>query len=46
MSYAESLLGYVKSFKLATLVGEPTAQANGNINLYSCQAITAFHVPV
>lgn len=32
ISYAESYMGYVKDFKLATIVGEPTAGANGNVN--------------
>lgn len=32
ISYAESMMGYVKDYQLATIVGEPTAGANGNIN--------------
>ncbi len=32
ISYSESLLGYIKSYKLGTIIGEPTAGANGNYN--------------
>ena len=32
ISYAESLLGFVKSYQLATIIGEPSAGANGNYN--------------
>lgn len=32
ISYAESYMGYIKGYKLATIVGQPTAGANGNIN--------------
>jgi len=32
ISAAESLLGYVKDFKLGTIVGQPSAGTNGNIN--------------
>ncbi|HEY3372940.1 MAG TPA: S41 family peptidase [Prolixibacteraceae bacterium] len=32
ISYAESCLGYIEGYKLATLVGQPTAGTNGNIN--------------
>src|SRR6188508_2882047 len=31
ISYAESVMGYVKDRKLATIIGGPTAGANGNI---------------
>jgi C-terminal processing protease CtpA/Prc len=31
ISYAESVLGYIEGFKLAEIVGNPTAGANGNI---------------
>jgi hypothetical protein len=30
-SYAESVMGYVKGQHLATIIGEPTAGANGNV---------------
>ncbi len=32
ISYAESVLGLVKGYNLATIVGQPSAGANGNIN--------------
>ncbi|RPD41479.1 S41 family peptidase [Chitinophaga barathri] len=32
ISYAESVMGYIKDFKMATIIGEPTAGANGDIN--------------
>jgi len=32
ISYAESYLGFIKDFHLATIVGQPTAGTNGNIN--------------
>lgn len=32
VSYAESIMGYVKGLKLGTIIGEPTAGANGNVN--------------
>jgi hypothetical protein len=32
ISYAESVMGYIKDLKLATIVGEPTAGANGDVN--------------
>lgn len=32
ISYAESCLGYIEGYKLAILVGQPTAGTNGNIN--------------
>jgi hypothetical protein len=31
ISYAESVLGYVEGYRLATIVGSPTAGANGNV---------------
>lgn len=31
-SYAESYMGYIKGYKLATIVGGATAGANGNVN--------------
>tara|TARA_R110002020_G_scaffold21009_8_gene71456 strand:+ start:18336 stop:20642 length:2307 start_codon:yes stop_codon:yes gene_type:complete len=33
ISASESLLGYVKAYKLGTIIGQPTAGANGNYNL-------------
>lgn len=35
ISYAESVMGYVKGEKLATIIGEPTAGANGDVNTVS-----------
>jgi hypothetical protein len=32
ISYAESFLGYIEGFKLAEIVGQPTAGTNGNVN--------------
>jgi C-terminal processing protease CtpA/Prc len=32
VSYAESFMGYIEGFKLAEIVGGPTAGTNGNIN--------------
>jgi hypothetical protein len=32
ISYAESCLGYVEGYKLATIIGQPSAGTNGNIN--------------
>ncbi len=32
VSYAESVMGLVKGYKLATIVGQPTAGTNGNVN--------------
>jgi C-terminal processing protease CtpA/Prc len=32
ISYAESVMGIVEAFKLGTIVGEPTAGTNGNVN--------------
>lgn len=31
VSYAESYMGFIKQYKLATIVGQPTADANGNV---------------
>jgi C-terminal processing protease CtpA/Prc len=33
ISYAESWMGIVEAYKLAAIVGEPTAGTNGNINM-------------
>jgi len=35
ISYAESVMGYIKGMKLATIIGEPTAGANGDITRVS-----------
>ncbi len=35
ISYAESYMGYIKDFRLATIVGAPTAGTNGNVNPFS-----------
>jgi C-terminal processing protease CtpA/Prc len=35
ISYAESCMGYVKDFHLATIVGQPTAGTNGDIDPFS-----------
>jgi len=32
ISYAESCMGYIEGYKLATIVGQPTAGTNGNVN--------------
>ncbi|MBU3663819.1 MAG: hypothetical protein FGM41_11575 [Bacteroidetes bacterium] len=33
ISYAESFMGYIEGYKLASIIGEPTAGSNGNINI-------------
>ncbi|MGY3055126.1 C-terminal processing protease CtpA/Prc [Pedobacter sp. UYEF25] len=35
ISYAESYMGFIKQYKLATIVGQPTAGANGNVNVFT-----------
>ena len=35
ISYAESFLGYIEGYKLATIVGQPSAGTNGNVNTLS-----------
>ncbi|MDQ3041456.1 MAG: S41 family peptidase, partial [Acidobacteriota bacterium] len=35
ISYAESYLGIIEAYKLAEIVGEPTAGTNGNINPFT-----------
>lgn len=35
ISYAESYLGFVEGYKLGTIIGQPTAGTNGNINPFS-----------
>lgn len=32
ISYAESYMGYIEGYDLATIVGQPTAGTNGNVN--------------
>ncbi len=34
ISYSESVMGYVKGYKLGTIVGQPTAGTNGNYNRF------------
>ena len=34
ISYAESIMGFVKGYNLATIVGQPTAGTNGNYNTF------------
>ena len=35
ISYAESYMSFVEHYKLATIIGQPTAGANGNINPFA-----------
>jgi len=35
ISYAESVMGIVEAYKLAEIVGEPTAGTNGNVNPFT-----------
>lgn len=35
ISYAESFMGFIKHYKLATIVGQPTAGANGDVNAFT-----------
>lgn len=35
ISYAESFMGYIEGFQLATIVGQPTAGTNGNVNPFT-----------
>jgi C-terminal processing protease CtpA/Prc len=35
ISYAESYMGFVEHYKLATIIGQPTAGANGNVNPFT-----------
>ena len=35
ISYAESFMGYIEGFQLATIVGQPTAGTNGNVNSFT-----------
>ena len=34
ISYAESYLSFIKGYRLATIVGQPTAGTNGNVNSF------------
>jgi C-terminal processing protease CtpA/Prc len=34
ISYAESYLSYVKHYRLGTIIGQPTAGTNGNMNIF------------
>jgi len=34
ISYAESYMGYIEGYYLATIVGQPTAGTNGNVNTF------------
>jgi C-terminal processing protease CtpA/Prc len=33
ISYAESFMGFIEHYKLATIIGQPTAGTNGNVNV-------------
>jgi C-terminal processing protease CtpA/Prc len=35
ISYAESYLGYIEGYRLATIIGQPSAGTNGNVNAFS-----------
>jgi C-terminal processing protease CtpA/Prc len=35
VSYAESFMSFIKQYKLATIVGQPTAGANGNVTTFA-----------
>ncbi|WP_414654649.1 S41 family peptidase [Hymenobacter sp.] len=35
ISYAESFMGFVEGYKLATIIGQPTAGTNGNVNPFT-----------
>lgn len=35
ISYAESYMGFIEHYKLATIVGQPTAGTNGNVNPFT-----------
>jgi C-terminal processing protease CtpA/Prc len=35
ISYAESCLGYIEGYKLATIICQPSAGTNGNVNPFS-----------
>ncbi|WP_159452136.1 S41 family peptidase [Hymenobacter roseosalivarius] len=35
ISYAESFMGFVEGYQLATIIGQPTAGTNGNVNPFT-----------
>jgi hypothetical protein len=35
ISYAESLMSYIEAYELGTIIGQPTAGANGNMNPFN-----------
>ncbi len=35
ISYSESIMGIIEAYKLAEIIGEPTAGTNGNMNTYT-----------
>ncbi len=35
ISYAESFMGFIEGYKLATIIGQPTAGTNGNVNPFT-----------
>jgi C-terminal processing protease CtpA/Prc len=35
ISYAESFMGYIEGYQLATIIGQPTAGTNGNVNPFT-----------
>ncbi len=39
ISYAESVMGYIEDFQLATIVGQPTAGTNGNVNSFTLPGV-------
>lgn len=34
ISYAESILGFIDGYNLATIIGQPSAGTNGNVNIF------------
>lgn len=38
ISYAESYMSFIEHYKLATIIGQPTAGTNGNVNVLSLPA--------
>ena len=37
ISYAESYMGFIEGYNLATIIGQPTAGTNGNINTFDLE---------
>ena len=35
ISYAESFMGFIEYYRLAEIVGQPTAGTNGNVNFFN-----------